>query len=560
MSSTVARNIQPPLQTKNHVAILIAGYVAAYVALDWLSDVDPLRPLAITLAITPWNPPPGLSIALLLLCGLRFAPALFLAELAAEVTVRGFAAPLGYTILSSALNAAGYTALAAVLLRRVRFDPALRSVRDLSWFATCVAVATLLVTLAYISVYVVAGLIPRADIGRFFQRFWIGDAIGIMVTTPLALVLAAPRARAIMPYPRASEVAVFLASAALILWIIFGLRPAGGASTYYLLFLPLIWFSMRHGIQGATLANAAIQVGLIIAVQLAGLRVTTVLEFQFLMLALATTGLFLGMAVTERRRDGQRRREMEEQLRERQLELNHSLRLAAAGEMASALAHELNQPLSAIASYVRACRIMLSNPEGKRERIADTMDKVVSEVARAGEVVHRLRDFYRSGGVQLERVPLEDLVRRSAELSTLRAGRAGVVLRVDCPKGLPDIQVDRVQIEAVIHNLVSNSIDAISSGGEARREIRVRAEVVAPNTAQITVADSGPGVRADMADDLFRPFATSSAQGMGLGLAMSRSIAEAHGGKLENLRVDKGAAFRLTLPLGIPEREGDAAD
>ena len=182
------------------------------------------------------------------------------------------------------------------------------------------------------------------------------------------------------------------------LWLVFGSHLFDELKLFYILFLPLMWIAMRHGIEGTTIATLVIQVGLIVAMWLGGYGAGAVLEFQFLLLAVAITGLFLGLTVSERR-------EIALQLREKQFELDRSLRLVGASELASALAHELNQPLSAIGSYVRACQVMIGGEREAPKALKDTMDKVVVEVTRAGNVVHQLRDFFRTGSGHL--VPRE---------------------------------------------------------------------------------------------------------------------------------------------------------
>jgi len=628
---------------------LLAGYLAAYIALDWVSYVYALRPFN----ITPWNPPPGISLALLLVYGLRWSPALFVASLASEFAVRGVSAPLGFSTLSSALVAIGYTALAWALLRVARFDPRFERLRDVTWFSAFVAIGTLAVALAYVGLVFAEGYIPAGRLPDYVLRFWIGDMIGIIVTTPLLLVYRTRSELGRVTRAELIEIGAQIACIVFSLWVVFGLQPVNAPKFFYLLFMPLIWIAMRHGIHGTVAANALVQVGLIAGARLAGNEASLVLELQFRMLALAVTGLFLGMAVTQWRRtqsalvareselstivrtapdgivaldererivslnaeaeaifrassaallgrplaelipelpilpralhgaemaalraDGSRfpaeislaeagsggrhghiciirdvskRKEMEEQLRDRQIELERTLRLAATSELASALAHELNQPLSAISSYVRACRLMLSSPEYDHARLLKTMDKVVNEVNRTGEVVHRLREFFRSGTVHRERVRVADLIWGGLEASLTRLERHGIIFQVEGADALPDLRVDRVQMEIVIHNLVSNSIDAAKT--RDRREIRVSAALSGANEVEILVADSGPGLSPEIAEHLFKPFTSSKAGGMGLGLAISRTIVEAHGGRIETVASSGGAVFRVTLPV-----------
>lgn len=432
-----------------------------------------------------------------------------------------------------------------MLASKARISGNFDNLQALTRFLVVILPGTLVAGMAYVGIFTFADLVPVDAFFNNVLRFWVGDAIGVMVVTPLLLVHSADA----LPFRRENcrpnpETLLQGASVLLALWLIFGVEYTDEFKFFYLLFLPLIWISMRHGIRGATLAIVGIQLGLIVALQLGGHRVTAVLEFQLLMAALTVTGLFLGMVVTNRR-------EVEEQLRNRQTELNQALRMAAAGEMSSAFAHELNQPLSAISSYLRACQMMLAKPDEQRELLVETMDKVVAEAGRAGQVVHRLRDFYRSGVLQLERLSVEELLQGGLSPLKKRAERHGVAMTLTVASGLPEISVDRMQIETVLHNLVSNSIDAFA--GSRQGKIEVSAALNAPGEVRVCVSDNGPGIVPEMAQRLFEPFATSKPEGMGLGLAITRSLLDAHGGKLwAEPASGRGARFCFTLPADIP--------
>jgi hypothetical protein len=222
---------------------------------------------------------------------------------------------------------------------------------------------------------------------------------------------------------------------AIALWVIFGLKYTDEFKFFYLLFLPMIWIAMRHGIQGATVALAASHVGINAILEWRGLHAITVVEFQMLMLGLAVTGLFLGMAVSTRRA-------AEERLHQREAELNQAMRLAAAGEMAQAIAHELNQPLVAVANYARAGRAMLEDPPRHAALLADTLDKIDREANRAGQVMRRLREFFRGGGLRPERSHRPRNWWRKA-WPTCAAGRNGrasaskPASRSTCPSSMP---------------------------------------------------------------------------------------------------------------------------
>lgn len=521
----------------------VFGYLVLYVLLDWISYIHPVLPVG----ITPWNPPPGLSLAFLLLFGLRNWPALFIAAFLAEVMVRDIPAALPWLIASSFALGACYAVMAALLTDKGRLGENFDSLGDLTRLLAVILPGTLIAALCYVALFTAAGLVTGAGFFANVLRFWVGDAIGVMVVTPLLLVHGAANSplRRGGWYPT-TEIIAQAASVLLALWLIFGLEYTDEFKFFYLLFLPLIWIAMRHGIQGTTIAIAGIQLGLIATLQWSGHSDKHVLEFQLLMATLTVTGLFLGMAVTNRRM-------VEEQLRNRQTKLNQALRMAAAGEMASAYAHELNQPLSAISTYLRACQIMLAMPNDQRVLLTETMDKVVAEAGRAGQVMHRLRDFYRSGTLRLERLPLEPLLQGALEPLKIRAQRHGVEMRLKMASGLPEVLADRIQFETVLHNLVSNAIDAIADSRHGMIEISAAAGE--NGKVRVCVADNGPGVASEMAGLLFEPFATGKSEGLGLGLAISRSLIDAHGGKLWAKPVAGGACFCFTLPADYPESD-----
>jgi two-component system sensor kinase FixL len=175
------------------------------------------------------------------------------------------------------------------------------------------------------------------------------------------------------------------------------------------------------------------------------------------------------------------------------------------------------------------------------------MNKIVAEANRAGGVVRRLRDFFRSGSSHVEAIAPGVLIQEALATVQERAQRHRVAIRqrVDAT---PHVHVDRVQVESVLHNLLANAIDAVKERGDAR-EVRIEATADAPGFIRIAVADNGAGVAPDVAASLFDPFVTTKAKGMGLGLAISRSIVDAHGGRLWHEPRQPGSAFCFTLPV-----------
>jgi C4-dicarboxylate-specific signal transduction histidine kinase len=227
-------------------------------------------------------------------------------------------------------------------------------------------------------------------------------------------------------------------------------------------------------------------------------------------------------------------------------ELRQTLRLAAAGEMAGALAHELNQPLTALSAYGMACEDMLDQGESGPQ-LRDAVHKMVQESLRAAEVLRRLRDFFRTGTTRLEPVALNDLVTSSATPFSNRAHRESVNLTIGT---IPACQLlcDRLQLEVVLRNLITNAFDAVRSRAAEDRSIRVNAQVEGLSRVCITIEDSGSGLDSNGASRLFAGFQSSKSSGLGLGLIISRAIIEAHGGNLWADVSDHGI-FKINLPV-----------
>jgi len=215
--------------------------------------------------------------------------------------------------------------------------------------------------------------------------------------------------------------------------------------------------------------------------------------------------------------------------------------------MAQTLAHELNQPLTALASYARAAQSMLAGPAKDSATLAETLDKIARESLRAGQAIHHLREFFRSGQLQLTPVPVAALLDEALAPARRRAAQARIELQVRISASLPSVRVDRAQVGAVLHNLVSNAIDSLGEARDDWREIEIRAEQGGPGWVRFCVTDNGPGIAEDIAPRLFQPFTSSKPSGMGLGLVISRTLVEAHGGKLW-LESAHPACFCFTLP------------
>lgn len=246
-------------------------------------------------------------------------------------------------------------------------------------------------------------------------------------------------------------------------------------------------------------------------------------------------------------RDITERQVARERLQDLQSELLRASRLSAMGQMASALAHELNQPLTAIINYVQATRRMVGNPNIARDRLDETMDKAVMQANRAGQIIHRMRQFLTKGETERQPESINKVLEEASALALVGAKESGVVVRMELGTDLPQVVVDRIQIQQVILNLIRNGIEAMQ--GVTRRELLIATGTADSDMVQVTITDSGPGLAPEVAEQLFQPFVTTKEKGMGLGLSICRSIIDSHGGKIwAKPNPAAGVTFAFTLP------------
>jgi two-component system sensor kinase FixL len=235
-------------------------------------------------------------------------------------------------------------------------------------------------------------------------------------------------------------------------------------------------------------------------------------------------------------------------LQQLQSELVHVSRLSAMGEMASALAHELNQPLAAISNYMKGCRRLLaSSSDPNATTIEAALDKAAEQAIRAGQIIRRLRDFVLRGESERRVESVTKLVEEAGALGLVGAREQGVLLKFDLDPANDLVVADRVQIQQVLVNLLRNAMEAMAESG--RRELTVTNARVADAMIEIAVSDTGPGFAENVRSNLFQPFFTTKEAGMGVGLSISRTIIEAHGGQMRaETNEAGGATFRFTLP------------
>jgi two-component system, LuxR family, sensor kinase FixL len=265
------------------------------------------------------------------------------------------------------------------------------------------------------------------------------------------------------------------------------------------------------------------------------------------------------LSVGEVRQDGRRlftgfvrdlteRQQTERRLQELQDGLLHVSRLRSMGQMAAALAHELNQPLTATANYVRAALRLIEQPEPNLTRVRQAMNLAVQQTLRSGEIIRRLRAFVSRGEVSRRSESVAKLIEEASALALVGAKEHGIKVLIHIDPDLPTAEVDRVQIQQVLLNLIRNAVEAME--GREVRELSV-GTMMADGAVLVSVADTGGGIPPEIESKLFQPFVTTKSEGMGIGLSVCRTIVEAHGGRLWVERnAGGGSVFRFTVPAG----------
>lgn len=502
--------------------------VPGYVAFDWAGHVQALDGIN----VTPWSPAPALGLLFLIRFGGWAVPPLALAIFVADVAVRQLPLPLPLIAGLAVQLALGYWAMAGILRGYLSGKSVFADRRSLIQWVAVTIVGSLFNNLLLLALLGWSGYLPQAMRGEMLAHHWLGDVVGILVAMPLLAMLTDQRGRARLFRLLPGGESLGLLATVLALGVALAGSEPGELSYLPLLFLPIAWAAARQGLAGAVLTTSLAHLGVIVASHLLDFPAATLLELQVLLVVLALSGFLIGVVVDEKQRLS--------------TDLQQTLRLAAAGEMAGALSHELHQPLTALLAYARACQQLLHRDE-TGERLSEVINRMVGESNRAAEVVSRLREFFRTGTTRLERIWFSELLSSATLRLAPQAKQQGIELVVDAIPACA-LWVDRLQIEVVLRNLIANAFEAVAERPPGQRVVRLSAHLEARARVCVVVQDSGPGVAEEMVSQLFEAFRSSKASGMGLGLTISRAIIEAHGGQLWAEAADFGL-FKLTLPI-----------
>jgi signal transduction histidine kinase len=491
-------------------------------------------------------PATGVGLAFIYLYGHRLLPALGIATVVVTWQFTGEMMPLTESVgvVIATLTGVG---LGAWGLRRFDFSPGFERLRD-------VGVLLLIGGLAASGLAATAGAWGMA-VGMEELRFtdtwwlcWMADLMGLMLVAPVLISwLGADQARRFAP-GRTMPVVLTASLVAVSALVYSGALDPGLAMPLSYAVFPLVMIAaLRCPVQittalmlvaGATaLSGTGWGLGPFAD---AGLE-RSLLSLNAQLALLVLTGLVLSALRSEREA-------AEVRARQHLDELARAGRLSTLGELSTGLAHELNQPLCALTSYAHASRRLLK--KGRLDELSDALAKVDASAHRAAETVRQMRAFAAGSAPEKVAIAPGELIRPVLDLLRPELTRCHVEMDVDVPQGLPAVMVAPVQIEQVLVNLVRNATEAIGERQNGR--IRIAARVL-DSELEISVTDNGPGIEEARLSTLFDPFATWKSDGMGLGLSISRSLVEAHGGRISASNVNGGGArFRCTLPLEIP--------
>ncbi|HTJ58900.1 MAG TPA: AAA family ATPase [Devosiaceae bacterium] len=260
-------------------------------------------------------------------------------------------------------------------------------------------------------------------------------------------------------------------------------------------------------------------------------------------------GVAFVLDLSERKRAEAEARDSEQRYREVQAALAHANRVATMGQLTASIAHEVKQPITSTVLNAQVALLLLNRQPRDEVELREALEQIARDGNRASDVINRIRALVQNAPLRRDRLEIDGIIHEVIELTRAEAAESGVSVRTELAQGLPPVQGDRVQLQQVILNLIINAIEAMSGLSDGPRELLIGAGWAEPNGVLVTVRDSGPGLSPGALDSLFEAFHTTKPSGLGLGLSISRSIVEAHGGRLwASANLPRGTMFQFTVP------------
>jgi signal transduction histidine kinase len=513
----------------------------------------------------PVWPAYGVALAAVVLYGTRVWPALsgaaFLVALSSPVP-----------FLTAAGQAAGATIAAVTggaLLRRIGFDRSFSRLRDALQLILLGALASAIVSATIgVSVLYATGMQAYDGIASAWLIYWFGDSTGVLLITPLALTAPMRSRSAIVTRP--GEFGALLLCLTVACFVIFGDLPMFSVTLHVLAFavLPfIIWAAIRFGVLGVTVAVLIVAVIATVETALGSgpfsqsSAFTNAVLLDVFFAVLSVSGITLAAVITEREHVEVERarlvreqaaleavREAENQVAALREELVHLGRVAMLDALAGSLAHEINQPLTAVTANAEAALHFLAASSPPLAELRDTLTDIRNDNQRAGDVVRRMRTLLKKEATRQEPFDVSGAVVDVVKLISGNAVSRRIAIDLDLAADLAPVLGDRTQFQQVLLNLLLNACDAVQDAEPQRRRVSLRAEQRA-RMALFQVRDRGAGLSDGEIARVFEPFYTTKRDGMGLGLSICRTIVQAHGGTLDAMRnADQGMTFSATFP------------
>ncbi len=526
-----------------HKIVSLALYCVFFIILQEATNFFPLA----RLAASPWSPETGLTVAAGVLLGWLVIPLAMLCHIIADSMTRG--APfLTVEFPASLLYALAYAG-PGLIVRKWLQEFGHESIRFLMRFITLTLIAAFTFAASQAGLAVLIRNVPVEELVSPAFTLAVGDIIGILTVSPVFLL--ALRDENILGYMRQHVVALLLCVLAIVLisLFVFGLDSTDDFKFFYLLFVPVVALAVVLGLSGAIAAVLITDTSMMAIIYWREISPSTATELQLLMISLSVTGLVLGTIVHERGIFKQALILSQERLSESQSLLLHSSRVSVVSEMTTALAHELNQPLSAIKTYLRAIQRVQGRTGSDPAEIQHLLDETVAQVDHAGGLISKTRKFLKRGATPVRKSNLRHIISTSLALMEAELRLAHIETVLQLPKAMPPVWASEIEIQQVIINLLRNAKDAVAAkkGGERSITLSV-GQMPQPGLVRIAITDTGVGVPEELRSQLFQPFATSKKDGLGLGLALCRSIVTTHGGDIWlDQDIPNATCFAFTL-------------